>query len=52
MEKSCDNCKHAHKSYRDMPCLTCKTVEHSNWEAKTETKETLPKGGEKNDDSE
>lgn len=32
MEKSCDNCKHAHRNYRDMPCLMCKTTEHSGWE--------------------
>lgn len=48
MEKRCNNCKHAHKSYRDMPCLTCKANEHTNWEAKTD----IAKEEKKNDDAE
>ena len=38
MKKTCDNCKHANKSYRDQPCLTCKHPEHSNHELKEEKK--------------
>lgn len=34
--KSCNNCKHAQKSYRDVPCLTCKNPMHVNWEPKEE----------------
>lgn len=40
-DRSCNKCKHADKSYKEQPCITCKySKNHNNFEPKEKKDDT------------